>query len=63
MTKYTIIPTSEKLIKTPAGPPSLNAFPEPTRRPGPMIPVELFVVRFNLSLATSIELCKGGKKG
>jgi hypothetical protein len=38
MTKKTMMPTSEKLIKTPPGPASLNAFPDPTSKPGPIIP-------------------------
>lgn len=38
MTKKTMIPTKEKLINTPAGPPLLRALPEPTSKPGPIIP-------------------------
>jgi hypothetical protein len=38
ITKKTIMPTKEKLISEPAGPPSCNAFPELTSNPGPMIP-------------------------
>jgi hypothetical protein len=38
MTKKTMMPTSEKLIKTPPGPASLNAFPDPTSKPGPIMP-------------------------
>jgi hypothetical protein len=38
MTKYTMSPTREKLIKIPAGPARCKALPDPTRRPGPMIP-------------------------
>ena len=38
ITKKTIIPTNAKLMRTPAGPPSLSAFPDPTSNPGPMIP-------------------------
>lgn len=33
-----MIPTSEKLINAPAGPPSASAFPELTSKPGPIIP-------------------------
>ena len=32
------MPTSEKLIKAPAGPPSCSALPELTSRPGPIMP-------------------------
>lgn len=38
ITKKTMIPTSEKLMRIPAGPARRRAFPEPTRRPGPMMP-------------------------
>jgi hypothetical protein len=38
MTKKTMIPTKEKLIKIPAGPALLRALPEPTSKPGPIIP-------------------------
>lgn len=38
ITKNTITPTREKLIRIPAGPARRSAFPDPTRRPGPMIP-------------------------
>lgn len=38
MTKKTIIPTREKLINAPAGPPSWSALPELTSNPGPIIP-------------------------
>lgn len=40
MTKNTIIPTREKLIKEPAGPPSWKALPELTSKPGPIIPFQ-----------------------
>ena len=40
MTKKTMMPTSEKLIRAPAGPPSCSALPELTSNPGPMMPVE-----------------------
>lgn len=38
MTKNTMVPTSEKLMRIPAGPPWLSALPDPTNSPGPMIP-------------------------
>lgn len=34
-----MIPTRLKLMREPAGPPSLNAAPEPTSKPGPIMPV------------------------
>jgi hypothetical protein len=40
MTKKTMMPTSEKLIRAPAGPPSCSALPELTSNPGPMMPVK-----------------------
>lgn len=43
MTKKTIMPTSEKLIKAPAGPPSCSALPELTSRPGPIMPANTLV--------------------
>ena len=44
MTKKTIIPTRVKLIRMPPGPASRSAFPEPTSRPGPMIPFYHFLL-------------------
>jgi hypothetical protein len=38
MTKNTMIPTREKLIRIPAGPAKCKALPEPTNNPGPMMP-------------------------
>ena len=45
MTKNTIVPTRQKLISAPAGPPSCKAFPELTNNPGPMIPTALSVAK------------------
>jgi hypothetical protein len=42
ITKKTIMPTSEKLINAPAGPPSDKAFPELTSKPGPIIPARKY---------------------
>lgn len=55
MTKKTRIPTSEKLIRIPAGPARCSAFPEPTRRPGPMMPVSAEV---SATWETGIECCR-----
>lgn len=38
ITKNTMMPTKEKLMRVPAGPARCNALPEPTSRPGPMMP-------------------------